>query len=148
MRNEVPAIRILPMSDRVAGFRGMSIDQVQASCFLRGLPKSGGRYRYRSTGLNAPPGTIVLFQFKAKIVASAVFIRDEKFARKKGVPKREHAGVLHFEPDSFRTFDPLDTAAMRKIWPALHALGHVKHALNPMRYSLFNGRLKNVKSPL
>jgi hypothetical protein len=142
MRREIPAVRILPMSDSQKGFVGRSIDQVQANIFLKYLPAHEGRYRYRSTGLNAEPGTVVLFQFKARIIASAVFLRDEKFEK----PKGGHSGEIHFDAKSFRTFDPLDVEAMRKAWPSFRAFGHVKQFLNPTRYSIFNRRLKNVKS--
>src|SRR5882757_9853976 len=104
MPREVPTIRILPMSDKAEGFRGRSIEQVQKECFLRGLPACAGGYRYPSAGLNAVPGTVVLFQFKARIIASAVFRNDEKFDR----PIRGYSGTLHFDVDSIRTFEPLD----------------------------------------
>jgi hypothetical protein len=143
MRREIPAVRILPMSSKIDGFRSRSIEDVQKEVFLRGLPTRGGRYRYQSTGLNADPGTVVLFQFRARIIASAVFLRDERFDR----PIRGHSGAIHFDPRSFRTFDPLDVQAMRRVWPAFQRFGHVKQWLNPTLYSTFKRRLKNVKSP-
>lgn len=142
MRRAIPSVRILPMSDKADGFRGRSIEQVQAGCFLRDLPGCNGRWHYRASGLNAEPGTLVLFQFKARIIASGVFLRDEKFER----PKGNHGGAIYFEPRSFRTFEPLDVEAMRKVWPAFRAFGHVKQHLNPTRYSLFKRQLKRVKS--
>ena len=132
------------MSDQIEGFRGRSIEDVQRDCFLRALPVMKGRYPYRSSGLNAEPGTIVLFQFKARIIASGVFMRDERFEQK----KRGHAGQLHFDSASFRTFDPLDVDAMRKVWPRFRAFGHVKQHLNPTLYPLFKRRLKHVASPV
>jgi hypothetical protein len=140
---DIPAIRILPMSDKADGFRDLSIEQVQKDIFLRKLPARQGRYRYQSTGLNAAPKTIVLFQFKARIIASAVFLRDEKFQR----PIGGHGGVLHFEAKSFRTFAPLDVQAMRAVWPSFRAFGHVKQSLNPTLYPLFKRRLKHVALP-
>jgi hypothetical protein len=131
------------MSDQAVGFRGRTIAQVQAGVFLRELPRRKGRYRYRSAGLNAEAGTVVLFQFQARIIASAVFLRDEKFRQ----PIRGHGGALYFDVESFRTFDPLDAVAMRKVWPGFRGLGHVKQFLNPTRYSMFKRRLKNVASP-
>lgn len=139
----MPAIRILPMSDKADGFRGRSIGDVQASLFLRELPKCAGRYRYPSAGLNAEPGTVVLFQFKARIIASAIFLRDEKFER----PIHGYAGALCFDVASIRTFDPLDLDAMRALWPGLRAFGHVKQFLNPTLYPQFKRRLKNIMSP-
>jgi hypothetical protein len=143
MPRDIPAIRILPMSDKITGFRGRSIDQVQAECFQKGLPAQKGRYRYQTTGLNADPGTVVLFQFKARIIASGIFLRDERFSKS----RHGYGGVLHFDPESFRIFDPLDVAAMRKVWSSFRAFGHVKQYLNPTLYSQFKRRLKNVKLP-
>jgi hypothetical protein len=143
MRREIPAVRILPMSDKADGFRGRSIEDVQTGCFLRELPARNGRYRYPSGGLNAEPGTVVLFQYRARIIASAVFLRDEKFER----PIGGYDGELHFDTQSFRTFDPLDAEAMRKVWPAFRSFGHVKQFLNPTRYAMFKRRLRNVASP-
>jgi hypothetical protein len=143
MPRDIPAIRILPMSDKAAGFRGRSIESVQTECFLRNLPTMKGRYRYQTSGLNAEPGTVVLFQYRARIIASAVFLRDEKFERRIG----GHASVLHFDPASFRTFDPLDIEAIRKVWPRFRGFGHVKQHLNPTLYSAFKRRLKNVAAP-
>jgi hypothetical protein len=142
-RQEIPAVRIWPMSDKIPGFRGRTIEDVQQRTFLRDLPKNGGRFTYRSAGLNARAGTIVLFQFAARIIASGVFVRDERFDR----PTNGSAGVIHFEPKSFRVFNPIDAQTMRAAWPQFRNFGHVKQHLNPTRYAAFKRRLKNVESP-
>jgi hypothetical protein len=143
MPRGVPSIRIFPMTEQRDGFRGRSIEDVQRRLFERDLPiKSAGRWRYAKTGLNAPPDTLVLFQFKARIIASAIFLRDEKFEK----PRRGSAGVLHFDPGSFRTFAPLDVNDMRKIWPSFRGFGHVKQHLNPTLYSKLNRKIRNPKS--
>ncbi|HEY7118660.1 MAG TPA: hypothetical protein VH475_18870 [Tepidisphaeraceae bacterium] len=142
-RQEIPAVRILPMSDRIPGFRNRSIEDIQQRLFLRDLPACAGRFRYRATGLNTPPGTLVLFQFRARVIATAVFVRDERFNH----PAKRFNGVLHFEPASIRTFDPVDAPAMQRAWPAFRNFGHVKQRLNPGRYPAFKRRLKNVRSP-
>ena len=124
------------MSDKIPGFRGKSIAQVQADCFMRDLPKASGRFPYRSAGLASPAGTVVLFQFQARIIASAVLLRDEKF-------KSAHAGrrgTLHLDVNSIRTFEPLDWVAMRRIWPGIRPFGHVKQMLNPTLYPKFRRR--------
>jgi hypothetical protein len=144
MPRHTPAtVRILPMSDKLPGFRGRSIADVQAKCFLRDLPRVNGRFHYPSVGLDAEPGTIVLFQYRARIIASATFLRDEKFDR----PRRGCAGALHFDPSSFRTFDPVDVEGMRKAWPSFRAFGHVRQYLHPLRYPIFKRRLKQVMAP-
>jgi hypothetical protein len=137
---DIPAVRIWPMSDKIPGFRGKSIAQVQADCFLRDLPKAGGAFSYRSAGLCSPAATVVLFQFQARIIASAVLLRDEKFDS----PRAGRRGRLHFDGNSIRTFAPLDFAAMRQIWPGIRRFGHVKQVLNPMRYAKFRRRLKQA----
>lgn len=131
------------MSEKREGFRGRSIQDVQHNLFQRELPVGGGCWRYPRVGLNAKPGTIVLFQYRARIIASAVFLRDEKSDR----AQRRAGGAMYFDPASFRTFDPLDVHAMRKIWPGFRAFGHVRQFLNPMRYPMLKRRLKNVESP-
>lgn len=143
MPGEVTAVRILPMSDKIQGFRALSIPAVQSIYFLEKLPNRKGRFPYRSSGLTSPPGTIVLFQFQARIIATAVFVRDERFAK----PRNGHSGVLHFEPESFQVFEPVDVEQMRKAWPRFRGFGHVKQSLNAASYPAFKRRLKKVRTP-
>lgn len=143
MHREIPAVRILPMSDKAKGFVGRSIEDVQRRTFLCDLPALNGRFRYPVSGLNAEPGTIVLFQYRARIIATAVFFRDEKYEH----PVRGFGGALYFDPASIRTFDPVDAETMRKTWPGFRAFGHVKQYLNPTNFAAFRRRLKNVASP-
>lgn len=143
MKRDIPAVRILPMSSQIEGFRGKTIEDVQAGCFLDFLPSHEGRFSYRTTGLSAEPGTIILFQYNARIIASAVFLRDEKYAR----PKGTHSGAIFVDPKSIRTFDPLDADTMRKVWPSFRAFGHVKQFLNPTRYQMLKKYLRNVAAP-
>jgi hypothetical protein len=140
---EVVAVRIWPMSDKIKGFVGLSIEDVQRIYFLDKLPNGEGKFPYRASGLNASAGTVVLFQFQARIIASGVFLRDEQFEK----PRNGHAGVLHFEAGAFRTFEPVDVKGMRNAWPRFRGFGHVKQALNPGMYPAFKRRLKNVCVP-
>jgi len=141
---EIPSVRILPMSDKIDGFRGRTIEQVQREVFLHRLPgKMKGRYPYRATGLNSVGGTVVLFQFQARIIASAVFLRDEKHK----TPRDGHSGIIEFDPKTFRTFTPVDVEGMQRACPAFQRFGHVKQYLNPAGYPAFKRRLKNVQLP-
>ena len=142
MRETIPAIRILPMSDKLELFRKWDIEDVQEIFFLRHLPKYKGRFRYPSTGLSSPSGTLVLFQYKARIVASAKLIRDERFKR----PVRGSAGAFWFDVGSIRTFNPLDIEGMRKVFPGMRRFGHIKQVLNPAKYADFKRKLKNVRT--
>ena len=131
------------MSDRIPGFVGLSIADVQNKLFLRELPRRKGRFSYPSSGLAAEPGTVVLFQYQARIIASGVFLRDERFEK-----KRDGAsGVIHLDVKSIRVFEPIDVDGMRKVWPGFRGFGHVKQFLNPVNYPLFRRKLKRVRSP-
>src|SRR4051812_42848145 len=143
MRETIPAIRILPMSGKMKGFEKWDVQGVQQHFFLGALVSCGGRFRYPSSGLNSPSGTLVLFQYRARIVASARLLRDEKFDRK----TTGAAGAMYFDVNSIRTFDPLDVEAMRKAWPRFRGFGHVKQALNPAGYPILKRRLKHVTLP-
>lgn len=145
MSKQVPAVRILPMSSREKSFRGRSIEDVQAGFFLQELPfpPKCGRFRYPTTGLHAEPGTIVLFQYEAKIVASAVLDRSERYDQ----PEHGYRGAMWFDVGSIRTFDPVDAEVMRTIWPEFHGFGHVKQHLDPGKYARFEKRLVGVTGP-
>src|SRR5260221_6283997 len=129
MAREIPGVRIFPMSDRAPGFVGKGIERVQRETFLRGLPARGGRFRYRASGLDARAGTIVLFQYRARVIASAVFLRDEKLERRGAgsaggaKTKVKYGGVLCFDVASIRTFEPVDVAGMRQAWPGFRRFG-------------------------
>lgn len=140
MRREVPTVRIVPMSDKAVGFVGRDIVRVQREVFLHELPANGGLYHYQTTGLNALPGSALLFQYKARVIASAVFLRNERFEQ----PVDGYGGALHLDVDSICTFDPVDLTKMRKAWPGMRAFGHVKQHLNPTGYPAFKRRLSNV----
>src|SRR4051794_9557621 len=59
----VPAVRVLPMNP--SEFPGQTVEEVTSQFFLHQLPSPSrhGRYYYRTSGLSAEPGTVVLFQF-------------------------------------------------------------------------------------
>ena len=148
MRNIPPAIRILPMdSKEEPGFAGSSIWEVQRQYFLNELVRPGrpaGRFHFHKSGLRAEPGTVVLFQFGGKIIASAVLSSIERFS------EAEHGcfrGAFQFDAKSIRVFDPVDAAAIRKIWPQVSRLGQAKWSLDPKFYEEFERSLTGVDSP-
>ncbi|OAI48004.1 hypothetical protein AYO44_08080 [Planctomycetaceae bacterium SCGC AG-212-F19] len=145
MLQRIPAVRILPMSSREKGFRGRSLADVQGWFFLQELPcpPRNGRYRYPTAGLKAQRGTIVLFQYEAKIIARAVFEHDERFEQ----PENGYRGALWFDVQSIRTFDPVGRDQLRAIWPEFKNFGHVKQVLSPARYPRFERQLTNVAAP-
>lgn len=138
-----PEIAILPMSDSDDEFKTYDIDELQRRYFLNKLPfKYSGKYNYRASGLNADRGTLVLFQFRSHIVATAVFLGSEKFE----APKGDYNGSLIF--DSIRVFNPIDAARMKSIWPDdFPGFKQSKTRLNPDQTSAFEARLTGVQTP-
>ena len=65
-------IRILPMSKKE--FNDKSIEWLQG-WFMEELKNARkGLYRYKTRGLKTSTGSLILFQYRGKIIASAVFL--------------------------------------------------------------------------
>ncbi len=113
MTKPIPAVRILPMSANQRSFRGRTVEDVQTGFFLEELPRppKNGRYRYPTSGLNAKPGTVVLFQYQNRVIASAVFEHHERFNQ----PENGYQGALWFDVQSIKTFDPVGPVQMRNL---------------------------------
>ena len=135
-----PSVRVLPMSDRIEGFVGLSIEGVQRDYFLTSLRKTG-RFRYGRSGLRSPRGTAVLFQFKARVVAMSMLIGDERYAEKRD----GFAGAMRFEPASVRVFAPWDAAMLRTVWRGFGNFGHARFHLNPGNWPAFVAALRDVR---
>jgi hypothetical protein len=134
-------------SKQEPGFVGCSAQEIQQQFFLVELArraKPPGKYCYRKIGLRAGPGTVVLFQYAGKIVASAVIAAVERF--KKSELDAFH-GALYFDVKTIRVFDPVDAAFIRKIWPQVTRLGQAKWSLDPEAYEEFERRLTGVEAP-
>lgn len=138
-----PAVRILPMSGDE--FQGQSAEQVQSEFFIQELPsRKAARYYYRTSGLNAEPGTLVLFQYANTIIASALFDSNERFDE----PEGEYNGELRFDACSVRIFDPIDADTMSEIWGTeFTGFGNVKAKLSPDKYLEFERRLSAIQTP-
>jgi hypothetical protein len=138
--NAPPAIRVLPMSQDE--FDGISRDALQRNFFLRDLPNRQGRYWFRKHGLDAAPGTVVLFQYDKAIVASATLVDFERFD---GVDSEGYCGYFDFDPSSIRTFEPVGANQMHRIWHKFRRFSHVRHELSPERYAMFVSQLTGVQ---
>lgn len=139
-----PAVRILPMSNQEPGFAGKSGIAVQLAFFLRDLPRRGGGYPYRKSGLKAEPGTVVLFQYDRRIVASAELQGVEPYDE----PDGDSHGIYYFDVDSIRVFDPVDENLIRKVWKrGFKRFGHIKWSLSPARYPHFTRLLTGIRKP-
>jgi hypothetical protein len=148
MSNIPPAVRILPMdSKETPGFVGCSIEDVQRQFFLNELVRPDsppGRFHYRRVGLRAEPGTVVLFQYAGKIIASAILAGIDRF---EATELDRYGGAYQFDAKSIRVFDPVDAAAIRKIWPQVTRLGQAKWSLDPASYGEFERQLTGVEAP-
>jgi hypothetical protein len=130
----------------VEEFPGRSVEWMQARFFLGTLPDEyHGRYCYRMAGLVAEPGTVVLFQFNAQIIASAILARVDQFAQ----PDGPYNGAFWFEPASIRIFEPVGAQVVQAIWPDFKGFGKVKWELDPpSRYADFTQQLRGVAAPV
>jgi hypothetical protein len=142
MSDTPPAVRILPMDLNEPEFKGQELKEVQRDFFLRTLKKEGSSYQYQKSGLNAPRGTRVLFQYAGRIIATAVLIDTERYPSPK---ERIDNGALHFDANSISVFDPpIGGDVVRRIWPNVGRLGRVKWQLAPRRYSMFARHLDSA----
>lgn len=129
MSNSLPDVRILPMDSRLE-FDGRSIKEVQRSFFLKelqGEDRPPGKYWYRESGVSAESGTVVLFQYEGKIIASATFVEAERFEVLEG---DTYKGALYFDPQSVKVFDPVGSDVVSAIWPEFKGFSHVKWSLD------------------
>jgi len=141
--NTPPEVRLLPMSTEE--FDGRSVDELQKEFFVDDLPtRPKGQYRYYTYGLRATAGSIVLFQYRGVVVASAVFEGRERFPKAK---KKGYQGALHFDTESIRVFDPVGADIMKQIWPKFRRFSQAKQSLDPQRLAAFESKLKNVEGP-
>ncbi len=140
-----PAVRILPMdSKETPGFVDCPIEDIQRQFFLGELARPGGlagRYQYHNSGLRAEPGTVVLFQFRGKIIASAVLAKIERIDAARGI----RGGAMQFDAASIKVFDPVDASVLGKVWPQVTRLGQAKWALDPKGFTKFERLLTGVE---
>ncbi len=145
MTDVTPPIRILPMSKEEDEFKGLTVDEVQSQYFLADLPfRQDGRYYYRTSGLEADAGTIVLFQYDKKIIARAIFEGSEPF---KQPDHGGYHGTLKFRIDSIRVFDPVGPDILLELWPEFGGFSNVKLKLNATAFPEFERRLTGIEAP-
>lgn len=142
-----PAVRILPMTNDIPTEfpECLSIGDVQQKYFLVELPcRVNGSYYYRKMGLKSLPGTVVLFQCQACIIASAILTGTQRFENK---TEDGYDGCLNFDVMSIITFKPLGADIIRDIWPRFKGFNQVRQKLDPENYPRFKKRLERVIQP-
>lgn len=122
----LPSVRVVPMNSELEP--GATLDPKEF--FLRDLPTRAGddrgAYFFRARGPRAEPGTVLLFQARAKIVADATLIELRKYE----TPDGEYSGCLILDVESIRVFEPAVThGEFRSIWPG-RSLSQAWHALD------------------
>ena len=139
-----PEICILPMSpNEFTNENFNSINDVQEE-FILGMMISEGRngsYRYRHRTLNAPRGSVVLFQFKSNIIGSGTFLYSQPFD---GL-RDGYKGEMMFDVKSLKTFSPLNQEQIRKFWPEFNNFNQAFQRLDPSNYVNFVASLNNIK---
>lgn len=105
----IDSIRILPMSDNDPEFIGKTIEDLQ-QWFRNELPYRN--YNFKK-GMNAVRGTLVLFQYKAHIIASALL--DEKIIYNEPLDGG-YTGYYSFIPSSIAIFNPINSLDMERVW--------------------------------
>jgi len=163
MKDIPPMVRILPM-DRTHEFNDSTIDKVQEEFFLEDLPyrkdeRGKGGFLYKTRGMKAERGTIVLFQYDGKIIALAELTDIKKFEKPQFKGGEEYKGAYYFDPYSIRTFKPISKEEMNRIWgnefigrdgkkhPAFERFNQTKQFLNPEKYPDFYSLLENIEEP-
>ncbi len=141
-------MRLLPMSSKYE-FPGMSHKEIQDSFFMNTLiNEKCGRYNFRSSGINAPAGTLVLFQIDNAIIASAKLIESIKYDE----PMDDiYNGAYIFDIGTVRVFEPITAEEIRRIDQKFNNFSQVKQKLDSNRYdemmALINTKSSNTFIP-
>ena len=120
-------IRILPMSTNE--FNDESIEWLQG-WFIEELKNvRKGLYKYRISGLNTATGSLILFQYKNKIVASAIFLNSERYNKDCVELKNGYNGLFEFDPDTITVFQPISNNEFNQICGNEVKFNHVKYKI-------------------
>ena len=148
-----PEVRLLPMSSSDPEFKAYTAKELQDRYFLQKLPHKKGRYLYASRALRAQEGSLVLFQWEGRLVASALFQQLVEYE----TPKKEsydgktgtYKGHLQFDYRSIKVFDPVDHAQVKHYWPSFKKFSQPMQYLRPPdRFQEFErNEIKNVRRP-
>ena len=144
-----PAVRILPMDRKNYEFLGKNSLEVQEQYFLNKLARKPVYY-YGSRSLNALPGTVILFQFNSKIIATAVLREILKFTSESKPPlgEEDSTGAFRLDAGSIRVFEPVDAEVLAEVWRGeFKRFSQAKQKLDRHYYPLFVQRLRAVRVP-
>lgn len=115
LNKTVPEIRILPMS-KSDEFDNESIEQVQQEYFLNDLVyRQDCKYYYRKSGIKSRKGSLILFQYDNKIIASAQLEAVEKYDKVKSGEYGEYSGGIGFHKDTIQVIHPIEANELKNI---------------------------------
>lgn len=112
---KVEEIRIIPMS-RSDEFDNQTIEEVQQQYFLNDLVyRQDCKYYYRKSGINSIKGSLILFQYDNKIIASAQLKNIEKYDEIQGGQYGEYRGAITFYDETIQVFTPIEVDELKSI---------------------------------
>ncbi|MBV1819988.1 hypothetical protein [Clostridium cochlearium] len=115
LNKTVPEIRILPMS-KSNEFDNESIEQVQQEYFSNDLVyRQDCKYYYRNSGIKSRKGSLILFQYDNKIIASAQLEGVEKYDKVKSGEYGEYSGGIGFYKDTIQVIHPIEANELKNI---------------------------------
>ena len=151
-----PAVRILPMdSENEFPLPKWTVKRLQYDFFLGDLVENEGEYWYQQRGMIADPGSVVLFQFRSAIVASAEFEEAEAFDEPEiGENGLIYHGAFYFRVPTISVFMPIGADTMELIWghPSngynrFKRFSQAKQSLDPECYPRFPRRCRFIRHP-
>lgn len=120
---KVPDIRILPMSKKEE-FQGNSILKVQQEYFEYNLiNKRDSKFYYISSGLKKSPGSLILFQYDNKIIASAQLKDREEY---NPLYEGRYKGALILYGETIQVFEPIELSEIQSIDPKITEFSRTK----------------------
>jgi hypothetical protein len=121
-------------------FNNASYESVQNNFFLGILQHR--EYRFKSLGMKADSGTLVLFQYAGQIIAIAI-LEDIVFFEQ---PLNDiYTGAYQFDPKSIVVFDPITREETRSIWSNFKQFSQSKQILDPKLFDLLHTLLLSKK---
>ena len=126
----IPAIRLLPMSQDDVEIGGKSIKDMQVWIEEK-FPYRF--YRFRNE-VNTPTGTLMLFQYKGHVIASAVLENKNRY---EGVFQDEYKGFYSFFSSSIAIFTPIKLEELQTVWGDIRSFNQSPQKLAVEHYPLF-----------
>ena len=126
----LPAIRLLPMSESDPEFTTFTIEDLQ-EWFMKELPYRVYNFK---TEMITPRGTLILFQYKNSVIASAILVDKIIY------PERldgGYKGAFIFDPYSITVFTPITKEEIKQIWTTFKSFNQSMQKLDPSKLNQY-----------